>query len=180
MRRSNSRDAILNAVESVIAEAGSARMSLDAVAYAAGVSKGGLLYHFPSKQLLIKALIDRHIAIFQLIVQEKIKQVRSKNDFLEILLDSLLTHDEYRRRLARAILTACLSDSGLLEPFGKVRQDMIQEMKSVGIAEGKANAVLYAVDGIILRELLQPGLLTPREKGILREELLFLLHDSGT
>lgn len=178
MRRLNSKDEILNAVEAVIAETGSARMSLDAVAHAAGVSKGGLLYNFPSKQLLIKALIDRHVSVFYSIIQEKIKRVKDKKDFLEIVLDYLLTRDEYRRRLAKAILTACLSDPGLLEPFVKIRQDMIREMKGVGINEGKANSILCALDGIILRELLQPGLFTPQEKRILREELLLFLQET--
>src|SRR5690242_2095382 len=43
------RDRILEAAERVVAEIGAARLTLDVVAQAAGVSKGGLLYHFPSK-----------------------------------------------------------------------------------------------------------------------------------
>ncbi|MCT9820372.1 TetR/AcrR family transcriptional regulator [Microbacterium sp. W1N] len=35
------------------------RATLDATAHAAGVSKGGLLYHFPSKEALEAGLVDR-------------------------------------------------------------------------------------------------------------------------
>src|SRR3712207_9422759 len=45
----------LEAAERVVARDGVARLSLDAVAGNADVSKGGLLYHFPNKD----ALIDR-------------------------------------------------------------------------------------------------------------------------
>ena len=36
-------------------------MTLDGVAQAAGVSKGGLLYHFPSKESLLGALAQRYV-----------------------------------------------------------------------------------------------------------------------
>jgi AcrR family transcriptional regulator len=37
------------------------RLTLDVVAQAAGVSKGGLLYHFPSKESLLGALAQRYV-----------------------------------------------------------------------------------------------------------------------
>ena len=55
------RDRILDAALQVIAQAGACRMTLDAVAEAAGVSKGGLLYHFPDKEALLRSLLDRHL-----------------------------------------------------------------------------------------------------------------------
>ena len=36
-------------------------MSIEAVAARAGVSKGGLLYHFPTKQALLRALVTEHV-----------------------------------------------------------------------------------------------------------------------
>lgn len=36
-------------------------MSIEAVASRAGVSKGGLLYHFPTKQALLRALVIEHV-----------------------------------------------------------------------------------------------------------------------
>ena len=49
-RKTDCRQAILEAAERVVTEAGAAHLTLDAVAGKAGVSKGGLLYHFPSKK----------------------------------------------------------------------------------------------------------------------------------
>lgn len=44
---------------------GIAALSLNAVAREAGVSKGGLLHHFPNKQALIYALFARLLAIME-------------------------------------------------------------------------------------------------------------------
>src|SRR4029450_10379480 len=55
------RDRILEAAERVVGDIGAGRMTLDVVAQAAGVSKGGLLYHFPSKESLLGALAQRYV-----------------------------------------------------------------------------------------------------------------------
>ncbi|MBR7309653.1 helix-turn-helix transcriptional regulator, partial [Klebsiella pneumoniae] len=49
---------------------GIAALSLNAVAREAGVSKGGLLHHFPNKQALIFALFARLLAIMEKAISE--------------------------------------------------------------------------------------------------------------
>ena len=55
------RQHLLKVAGEQILEHGLANLTLDAVARASGVSKGGLLHHFPSKQHLLEGLIrDLH------------------------------------------------------------------------------------------------------------------------
>ncbi|MGI8954101.1 MAG: TetR/AcrR family transcriptional regulator [Nocardioidaceae bacterium] len=53
------RDRLLDAFEELLVVGGSRAATLDAVAARAEVSKGGLLYHFPSKDDLVTAMLDR-------------------------------------------------------------------------------------------------------------------------
>ncbi|WP_308799450.1 TetR/AcrR family transcriptional regulator [Agromyces silvae] len=53
------REAVLDAFERLIVADGERAATLDATAKAAGVSKGGLLYHFGSRHALIAGLTDR-------------------------------------------------------------------------------------------------------------------------
>lgn len=53
------RDRILDAFESLLVGHGSRAATLDAVADEAGVSKGGLLYHFPCRDDLVVGMLDR-------------------------------------------------------------------------------------------------------------------------
>ncbi|MCP2291326.1 TetR/AcrR family transcriptional regulator [Nocardia amikacinitolerans] len=55
----NTRDRILDALETVLLEKGMSQVTLENVAAAAGVSKGGLLYHFKSKDALLAGLVRR-------------------------------------------------------------------------------------------------------------------------
>lgn len=57
------RRALLDCAARLIADQGLASLTVQAVAAAAGVTKGGLFHHFPTKQVLVKAvfrdLLDR-------------------------------------------------------------------------------------------------------------------------
>lgn len=63
--RANSREKILAAAADVARESGPGNLSLDAVAQRAGVSKGGLLYNFPTKAKLMQALVEHYLSEFQ-------------------------------------------------------------------------------------------------------------------
>jgi AcrR family transcriptional regulator len=53
------RDRVLDAYESLLLDHGPSSATLDAVASSAAVSKGGLLYHFASKEALAGGLLER-------------------------------------------------------------------------------------------------------------------------
>src|SRR5947209_16988408 len=55
---------ILEAAERVIVESGVEKATIEAVAREAGVSKGGVLHHFPSKDAIVIALVARLIEKF--------------------------------------------------------------------------------------------------------------------
>ncbi|SFP78023.1 DNA-binding transcriptional regulator, AcrR family [Amycolatopsis arida] len=59
MPKPSARERILDAYEELLVEHGPAAVTLDAVAARSGVSKGGLLYHFGSKEALLHGLLDR-------------------------------------------------------------------------------------------------------------------------
>nr|WP_202524355.1 TetR/AcrR family transcriptional regulator [Kitasatospora sp. SID7827] len=50
---------MLDAVERLLVRGGVDAVRLDAVAVEAGVSKGGLLHHFPSKRALVQGVVER-------------------------------------------------------------------------------------------------------------------------
>ena len=63
-RAQASRERILDATGRILVRDGGDAVTIAAVAQEAGVSKGGLFYHFASKELLIEGLIARYVASF--------------------------------------------------------------------------------------------------------------------
>jgi AcrR family transcriptional regulator len=65
MPRGDTRGRLIAAAAAVIRRDGAQALTLDAVAAEAGVSKGGLLYHFKSKRELLDGLVERWLDEFQ-------------------------------------------------------------------------------------------------------------------
>ncbi|MGW7289530.1 TetR/AcrR family transcriptional regulator [Streptomyces sp. NPDC054847] len=62
------RDRLLDAVERLLVKGGADAVRLDAVAAEAGVSKGGLLHHFPSKRALVEGVVQRLVDRFEAVL----------------------------------------------------------------------------------------------------------------
>ena len=70
----NTRKLIFEASSAILIHEGLTDLTLQAVASKAGVSKGGLLYHFATKDALIEALFEYHNNLFEDRLQELIAQ----------------------------------------------------------------------------------------------------------
>ncbi|MHA6532091.1 TetR/AcrR family transcriptional regulator [Paenibacillus sp. BAC0078] len=97
------RKLILIAATSVMKELGGEQLTLDLVAKKAGVSKGGLLYHFPSKEALVLGVVEEMTATFEADVAKRI--VRDK---------------EERGRWSRAYIESTFDDAGVGNEMGPV------------------------------------------------------------
>lgn len=106
------RDELLDAAEELLCDQGSTALTLSAVADRAGVSKGGLLYHFNSKESLIKGMVERLIADFDQLLADQPGQTYTER-YLKATLASVRTG-----RLRRwAVVTGASGNLYLLAPL---------------------------------------------------------------
>jgi AcrR family transcriptional regulator len=62
-RPPRARDSVLDAFARLLIDEGERAATMEAIAREAGVSKGGLLYHFASKEALVAGLVERMEAL---------------------------------------------------------------------------------------------------------------------
>lgn len=80
---SGTRERILDSVRDLLAAGGPSVVTLEAVAARAEVSKGGLLYHFPSKSALYLGLLERVRDSVDAAMRERSESVGVVRAFLE-------------------------------------------------------------------------------------------------
>lgn len=100
------RERVLDAASAQIVELGVAALTLEAVAARAGVSKGGLLYHFRSKQALVDGLADRLRAYTDANLERA-----ARDGVVRVFLETSLP-GEHEALQYRAVLAAVQSGSG--------------------------------------------------------------------
>ncbi|WP_412542200.1 TetR/AcrR family transcriptional regulator [Longispora sp. K20-0274] len=109
------RERILDAAEALLVEQGTGSFTLSAVAERAGVSKGGLLYHFKTKEALIQALVERLVEEFDRSIESHFDGSYARayvNATFEVVAgDPAVTGRRW------AVVTAAATDAGMSEPL---------------------------------------------------------------
>lgn len=157
----STQEKLLQATARVLTRDGFSALTLEAVAKEAGVSKGGLLYHFPHKNSLISALIQRHIELFELAHQQALKQQpqgpgRWTRAYIQA---SLQGEDAEQAEISTGLIAAVATDPTLLQPLQERYTQWINQLENDGIPPVDAQLIRLAVDGIWLCNLI--GLAPP-------------------
>lgn len=148
----STRDRLLDATEQVLLESGTLGLTLDAVAARAGTSKGGLLYHFPSKEALVAGLADRLAAAFD----EELDEVARTGGSLVALSLSAPPLDAHEAALQRTLLAVLRSSdgAGVLLPVVQRVYDRWQELLTAELGDPVlAETVRLVGDGLYLGAL---------------------------
>jgi AcrR family transcriptional regulator len=171
------REALLDAAESVLFERGTQALTLAAVAERAGVSKGGLLYHFPTKEALIKGLVDRLIREFdELIVSfEDGRPGSYTRAYVEATFCVLTAGEAASTRRRWSVITAAAADPELMAPL---REAMARwhRMDPGDPDPLTATLVKLASEGLWEVSSHDPELFDTERYGALRERMLALLR----
>lgn len=99
----DTRDRILTALRTVLAERGSGGVTLESVAAEAGISKGGLLYHFPSKEALYEGILDRCESDVTAMISTKTAELGATRAYLDYSLPTEDDEGEYMTALIAAV-----------------------------------------------------------------------------
>jgi AcrR family transcriptional regulator len=169
----STRDRLLDATEQVLVESGTNGLTLEAVAARAGTSKGGLLYHFPSKDALVVGLADRLAAAFE----EELDEVARTGGSLVALSLVPPPLDAQERALQRTLLAVLRSSEGgrALHPAVQRIYDRWQDMLTEELGDPVlAETVRLVGDGLYLGALVGAR---PPDPARLREVAVLLLGD---
>ncbi len=131
--RKSSREKILDAAAELVSEIGAGRLTLEAVAEKAGLSKGGLLYNFPSKDALLQAMIQRMI---DQVASEK-EALREKappgpNQEAWVVTKTLLNIccNGRMQEIATGMMAATAENPRLLDPVRQVISTTLEQLKA--------------------------------------------------
>jgi len=164
------RQRLLEAANRIVRRDGGARLTLDAVAAEAGVSKGGVLYHFPSKDALIAAMLD----LLLLDLGEELDREPERcdaaepGDWLRGYIRSSVHIGEDERDLKAALLAAAATDPELLEPMRARYREWQERTERENADPALATIIRLAAEGLWIANML--GLGAPQ--GELREQVI--------
>jgi AcrR family transcriptional regulator len=151
----NTRRAILDAANQIVLTRGVEHLTLDATAREAGISKGGLLYHFPSKEALIVGMIQYYLERFNRDFSAAAGQEpqASPGQWTRAYLETTFADNERNPRMSPGLLAAIAVDPSLLKPLQDTFVQWLKLVEDDGIDPVLANIARLVADGLWLVEL---------------------------
>jgi AcrR family transcriptional regulator len=169
------RDRLLQATSHIIQTQGIERLTLDAVAKEAQVSKGGLLYHFASKEALVVGVIQYLMDDFDAAIDHELIQDNMPNSpgkWLRAYVNATFSYKTLPVSLVTSLFSAVTTNSeDLLKPVQNRFNDWQQKTEANGLDPVRANLVRLAADGLGTNEMF--GLSTTNDA--IRQQLLKML-----
>jgi AcrR family transcriptional regulator len=171
------REKLIQATAQLVMANGINRVTLEQVALEAGVSKGGLLHHFPTKQALLSGLIEQIGDIFGTRL-EKYMNLEPEGQPGRFARAYILASFEYapdELQVTNAIAKVISEFPELLEELVQYFDKIDAEMQNDGLPAARATVIRLACDGLWLSELIGSNLQEPlREQ--MRDELLAMTN----
>jgi AcrR family transcriptional regulator len=151
------RDRLLDAAEAVVAREGVSHLTLEAVANEAGVSKGGLLYHFRAKSALVTAIVERLANRCESRQAEAVAADPQKAGAFARAFLTVRTQppDPQREPIHTAVLAAIGTDPEYLDPLRQRIAEWQNRLEADHIDPVTATIVRLAVDGLAVGRLLK-------------------------
>jgi AcrR family transcriptional regulator len=149
--RTATRQALLQATMDGLLEQGLDSLTLDAVAQRAGVSKGGLLYHFPSKDALIVGLLKYLTEEFEITMREEFEQddaPGTPGQWTRSYVRAALRFNRQTMALIANLSVAMTKSPNLIQTACDHEKLIQERLLSDGIDPVLATIVQLAMDGL--------------------------------
>ena len=188
----DTRARILAAAEDVVLTDGVARLTLEKAAGCAGLSKGGVLYHFPTRSALVAAMVTRLADRIDDSLRRHLAEVghpsvdgaapaedaaTAPGGYARAYVAEAFTlpqgeEEERGERLGAAVLAAMASEPELLDPLRRAFARWQGELEADAGDPVRATIARLAADGLWLSELFGLAPLTPDLRARVRDELI--------
>lgn len=178
--RTIDREAVLEAAERVVSRDGAAHLTLDAVAAEAGISKASVLYDYKTKRALIRAVIERRVAVSTAEVQAFVDARAGEADAdIRGRLDATSRPVSDEDRTAALSLCAALAqDAELRQPIQQSYREVIEKIAASSTHPHGAMLAFLATEGLMLMEWLGLHSWPAKERGRLVADIGWLIDQS--
>ena len=164
----STRESLIAAAAALARQKGVLGLSLDRVIEAAGVSKGGLFYHFRTKEELIAAVVNAELDRFEALVERHVARGAS---YAGALFKALLQFVEQNSTMMGSVNAALSFGEPLRSVVLTRRRSWTARLRSESPDRNRATVVELLMDGLIFSCSHRDGPPTSAEMRRLRSAL---------
>ena len=180
MKSELTRARIRVAAAKVIERDGAGHLTLEKVAAEADLSKGGLLYHYPSKDALLQGLLE-HLLENRAGLVDGLSSAEGVSDatLLNSLIDADFDLPEDERIMAQGLIAASAENAELIGPAKSHVEALFARLGASKAEAAPARTIFLASQGLQFLELLGLLSLNTAERRKIRRHLKTMAQELG-
>jgi AcrR family transcriptional regulator len=173
-RSERSRNAAIQAALAILSRDGPGELTFEALSRESGISKGGLLHQFGSKNGILKALLAHQVENFERFTQQYLAASDPATPELTLMSQIATAREAVNQHhsVALAVIAAMVEDPELLASTRKVDSKKIEAIKAEAADPDLALLRWAASRGLIFTELLGLSPLSKKDRDRLFDYLL--------
>ena len=149
------KEKILAAARQIVEDSGAGSLTFDELVKVSGITRGGITYHFPTKEDLLRSLLESDFrAVGRSRSGADARRLRPGNRAPARIHSHLTAQDESHRRFLCGMLSAATLDPSLMDPC---RQELRERLgrKKWTERDLRLHLVHLAAEGLMWQELFQ-------------------------
>lgn len=155
------RQKILSSARTIVERDGAGALTFDELAKVSGLTRGGITYHFPTKEDLLRGLLDADFQQWD-DAEAALTPTDCDPETARLLgfIRTLTAQDESHRRFLCGMLSAATLDPSLMDPC---RQDLRERLgrKQWTERDLRLHVIHLAAEGLMWQELFQMYAMPP-------------------
>ncbi|ANH07151.1 TetR/AcrR family transcriptional regulator [Shinella sp. HZN7] len=183
-RRGTARERILSAAEEIVVNEGVSSLTFDKVAEVTGLSKGGILYHFASKDALVRAMVERFVYRFETGLsgiegEDEEPHGRYTRAYVKATMGGAASTGDQYDRLGASITAALSNFPDLLEIVHQQNIRCQAAVETDGLDPVEATIIRLAIEGMWMAEVFNVMHLDPAMKQAVIDRLIARTRPAG-
>ncbi|WMS44518.1 TetR/AcrR family transcriptional regulator [Acuticoccus sp. MNP-M23] len=145
--RTIDRDRLMDLAEEIVTKEGAAALTIDALAKAAGVTKGGVQYAFGTKEALVEALFERWSETYSAAINAIVGPEAGAREQLRGHVEATLASDATDHAKSAALMAALLRSPDQLGPARRWYRERIASLDLANPDDRRARLAFLATEG---------------------------------
>jgi AcrR family transcriptional regulator len=179
--KDNARERLMSCMMDIVRDEGAGALTYDNLVAKSGLTRGGILYHFPSKDSMLQGLVDDYI-------RQEVEKVEARwekhgktaDGLLKAEIECALEADDKDQQINVSLLPVVIQNPAMMKEIQQIVEERYQNLDQTSIGFEKAALTLLVVDAFEMSKAFGFTLLSEKKRKQILKFLYALVEGKKT
>lgn len=171
--KDNARERLMGCMMDIVRDEGAGALTYDNLVAKSGLTRGGILYHFPSKESMLQGLVDHFMRQELGKVEERWeKHGKTPDGLLKAEIECALEADDKDQQISVSLLPVVIQNPAMMKEIQQIVEERYKNLDQTSVGFEKAALTLLVIDAFEMSKAFGFTLLSEKK----RKQVLKLLY----